>query len=55
MRGFAAGVGSRTGINAAALIRRSTMGAGPESLWRRSDSHLLNHESPFFDLRLFSI
>jgi hypothetical protein len=51
MRGFAAGVGSRTGINAAALTRRSITGTGPESLWRRSDSRLLNHEWTFFAFR----
>jgi len=55
MHGYAAGVGLRTGIDAAALTRRSIMSTGPESLWRRSDSHLLNHESSFFDFRFFSI
>jgi hypothetical protein len=55
MRGLAAGAGSRTGIDAAALTQRPVTGTGPGLPWRQSGSRLLNHESPFFDFRYLSI
>ncbi len=48
MRGFAAGVGSKTDIDATALTQRSLMSTRPKAFCGRSDSRFPNHNSPFF-------